>query len=497
MTVNYTIYWTVIFNDFIKHYSDKLLFKQTLTKFKDNNDISTFYTKFILPKIKKNIKSCDECSDLLKSKLRSLKLYDYINNNNDSFLLYNASKKNVKYNNFTISEISYHCNDFIIEDNLEIIIYINNDTYFSNDYNKYNLTYHKKTYYLSYVTNNPSDNVNNSSDNVNNSSDNVSNPSDNVNNPSCNVNNPSGNVNNEKDEKEDIDDEIDNGEDNEDDDEDDIDDEIDDDIDDDDEDDEDDIEGDDVEIDEYYDEDDEEYEDYEDINDDSKSIISETTSVKSIKPSTKKKQSIKTQTPIIKKQLIIKNKNIDDLKIESTINKEITHKSRLTVIEYLRNVIVDGKYNKYLNEYELEHHIYNYAINKCNKELIQASWDNKIFCIIYFDKFKSIMSNLSKNYGVDNIDIKKLLNKHKIDAYTLVNSSVIKLNPSIWHNLIDEKRKCEEIQKQKIMAQSTTLYKCYKCKKNKCTYYEFQTRSADEPSTTFISCLNCGNKWKQ
>ena len=43
---------------------------------------------------------------------------------------------------------------------------------------------------------------------------------------------------------------------------------------------------------------------------------------------------------------------------------------------------------------------------------------------------------------------------------------------------------------------ATDTFTCRKCKSNKCTYYQMQTRSADEPMTTFITCLNCGNRWK-
>jgi len=43
---------------------------------------------------------------------------------------------------------------------------------------------------------------------------------------------------------------------------------------------------------------------------------------------------------------------------------------------------------------------------------------------------------------------------------------------------------------------STDAFKCGKCGKRMCTYYQLQTRSADEPMTTFVTCVNCDNRWK-
>ncbi|XP_054924467.1 transcription elongation factor A protein 1 isoform X2 [Dermacentor andersoni] len=42
----------------------------------------------------------------------------------------------------------------------------------------------------------------------------------------------------------------------------------------------------------------------------------------------------------------------------------------------------------------------------------------------------------------------------------------------------------------------TDLLKCGKCRKNNCTYNQVQTRSADEPMTTFCFCNECGHRWK-
>ncbi|TDL15784.1 transcription elongation factor [Rickenella mellea] len=45
-------------------------------------------------------------------------------------------------------------------------------------------------------------------------------------------------------------------------------------------------------------------------------------------------------------------------------------------------------------------------------------------------------------------------------------------------------------------AAETDAFQCGKCKQRKTIYRQAQTRSADEPMTTFVTCVNCGNRWK-
>merc|ERR1712232_682096 len=40
------------------------------------------------------------------------------------------------------------------------------------------------------------------------------------------------------------------------------------------------------------------------------------------------------------------------------------------------------------------------------------------------------------------------------------------------------------------------MFTCGKCKGTKTTYFQMQTRSSDEPMTTFVTCLGCNNRWK-
>ena len=53
-----------------------------------------------------------------------------------------------------------------------------------------------------------------------------------------------------------------------------------------------------------------------------------------------------------------------------------------------------------------------------------------------------------------------------------------------------------KIQEAAGVAGSQGFFTC-KCGSRNTTFYEMQTRSADEPMTQFITCLDCKNKWRQ
>lgn len=54
----------------------------------------------------------------------------------------------------------------------------------------------------------------------------------------------------------------------------------------------------------------------------------------------------------------------------------------------------------------------------------------------------------------------------------------------------------EELTAQQKKARQEQLLTCTLCQSQQCTYYQLQTRSADEPMTTFVTCHNCGRRWK-
>lgn len=59
-----------------------------------------------------------------------------------------------------------------------------------------------------------------------------------------------------------------------------------------------------------------------------------------------------------------------------------------------------------------------------------------------------------------------------------------------------QKEAINDAQLATVQGTKTDLLKCGKCKKRNCTYNQVQTRSADEPMTTFVLCNECGNRWK-
>lgn len=160
--------------------------------------------------------------------------------------------------------------------------------------------------------------------------------------------------------------------------------------------------------------------------------------------------------------------------------------------EFRGNIIINIK--KILNNNKvalnIEKGIYNYAVNNAKKKNVVRKWDNKVFVMLYVNRLRMIMTNLK-----DDVVKKKIL-ENKISMKEMSNITHQEINPKKWKKLIDQKIKRDKSLTSINLSAATDEFKCYKCKKRKCTYYQLQTRSADEPMTTFVTCLVCGNRWK-
>ena len=113
--------------------------------------------------------------------------------------------------------------------------------------------------------------------------------------------------------------------------------------------------------------------------------------------------------------------------------------------------------------------------------------------------FKAKVRQLSFNLrDAKNPDLRSSVASGEIAADVLIDLAPEELGSNERRKAnekIREHAEWEAVRGQQQQA-STDAFKCGKCKQRKCTYYQLQTRSADEPMTTFVTCLNCGNRWK-
>jgi len=142
----------------------------------------------------------------------------------------------------------------------------------------------------------------------------------------------------------------------------------------------------------------------------------------------------------------------------------------------------------------MEKSIYNTTIKEARSKKIDRSWSAPQFKWLYKKNYNKVYSNICTNKNADFV-----LGKIKYGLWepeNIVSMKPQELYPDIWEEIIiKNSRKMELLSKEKNV-QGTSMFKCGKCKERNCTYFQMQTRSADEPMTTFVTCLTCANRWK-
>jgi transcription elongation factor S-II len=138
----------------------------------------------------------------------------------------------------------------------------------------------------------------------------------------------------------------------------------------------------------------------------------------------------------------------------------------------------------------LEKAIYNYSLKEATQRKVVKKWDNPYFVELYTNRLRTILLNLS------NPDLLQQIVSGQTKCCDVAFMTHQEMNPTKWDALIQAKIKKDKTKYETNMEAATDTFKCRKCHQNKCTYYQLQTRSADEPMTTFVSCLECGNRWR-
>jgi transcription elongation factor S-II len=146
---------------------------------------------------------------------------------------------------------------------------------------------------------------------------------------------------------------------------------------------------------------------------------------------------------------------------------------------------------------ELEAQILNNVVGYCKQNGIDVDWANRVFWNTYRSKAISLYENLRTDGPVANTQnwAKKLV-KGEVEPKAFVEMPAEELCPTRWKAALDKMIEAEILLYSKNVSAAIYLY-CSRCKKkSKCDYYQMQTRSADEPMTTFVTCLECDREWK-
>ena len=170
----------------------------------------------------------------------------------------------------------------------------------------------------------------------------------------------------------------------------------------------------------------------------------------------------------------------------------INDEKRNKIVHYLNGIINNINLSR-----KIEKSIYNYIINISKERNIQRRWNNPIFMNLYNSKIISIYSNLKEDSYIQNNQLLSNLKSGEVDPCKIGYLSAYDIFPDNWKELLNIKSKKDKIKYELKPEAMTNLFKCRKCSSRETSYYEVQTRSADEPMTQFITCLKCNNRWRQ
>lgn len=138
---------------------------------------------------------------------------------------------------------------------------------------------------------------------------------------------------------------------------------------------------------------------------------------------------------------------------------------------------------------------WNWTLKTCQRDGMALYWENPRVRYRYTTRALGLEFNLKNPRNPGLID--RVLSRD-LSVKKLAGMTPMEMWPEQW-----EEWKGKIVQKQLEREYDVDpskapdgAYTCSRCKSKKTVYRSLQIRSADEPMTNFVRCLQCGKAWK-
>ena len=158
------------------------------------------------------------------------------------------------------------------------------------------------------------------------------------------------------------------------------------------------------------------------------------------------------------------------------------------------------KFEGALEDAELAHNLerllWNWTRTTCQQDRIPLYWKNPRVRYRYTTRALSLAFNLRHP---KNPSLGERVRAREIKLKAFVNMTPQEMFPGLYAD-IQARREAQKERQRRGRSQREVpdgLLVCRACRSKKTHYVLMQTRSADEPMTAFVTCFNCGRRWKE
>jgi DNA-directed RNA polymerase subunit M/transcription elongation factor TFIIS len=180
----------------------------------------------------------------------------------------------------------------------------------------------------------------------------------------------------------------------------------------------------------------------------------------------------------------IKRKCISKLLIDTGFKKNPT--------KIVRDYVCDAIYSNFYIAKKIEMGCFNRTISKSKHYNIRAIWETLKFRELYHDICYKVAINIDPTSIIGSLYLINLIKNKNVEICNIANLSSKTLCPEKYEKI---NKKINLRVNQEVKVKYSTLYRCFRCKNNKCTSERVYNRSLDEGVNLRITCTVCYNEW--